>query len=68
MRGNSTGVALHADSLEEVPGHGMQGSGYGPGEGTKGNDFVVYGIEKWESVFWSWGFDGFAEAVDIILW
>ena len=58
MRGDATGVALHADSLEEVPGHGMQVVD-GGGEWTEGDDFVIYGVEEGEGVFWSGGFYGF---------
>jgi hypothetical protein len=65
--GDTSGVTLHADSLEEVTGEGGH-LGYGGGEGTEGDDFVVYGVEEGEGVFWGCGFYGFAESVDVVLW
>jgi hypothetical protein len=52
--------------LEEVPWHGGHVLN-ARGKGTKCGDFIIDGFEEGEGVFRSEGFDGFAEAVDVVL-
>lgn len=51
MGGDLSCVALHADSLEKVAGHGWYGADV-LCERPEGGDFVIDGFEEGESLFW----------------
>ena len=66
MWGDLSGITLHANSLEEVTGHGWHGFDVAL-KGAEGDDFCVDGFKEGESLFRGRRFDGLTYPINVVL-